>query len=564
MQLQVSTNAKSTIFVCGDSISPSIIVQIEPIKNILLECIKRGIKYKYITEITKDNLLYCKEISKIIEPDSLRHLDKVKGNFAVTESEYIATSTLQDAQPLQQIIYSNVKELVEQHKYLFETLWDKSIPAIQKIREIEEGMQSDVIEIINNSNRAKELYQSLVNSATKEIMLIFPTINAFNRQERIEIIQLLRKAAHERNVKVRILMPLENLPENGKKNLTENEHNQQQKRDDNRKISIHENSTHNIDFRHIERMSETKATLLMVDKNFSLVMELKDDSKDTFDEAIGLSTYSSSISGVLSYVAIFESLWVQTELYEQLKVHDRMQKEFINIAAHELRTPTQAILGFSGILKNHPERSKELVEGIFRNATRLQKLIRNILDVTAIESQSFRFNTEQFNLNIVLSCIIDDYRNQIKKTNSTIELIYRNKNNTNDNPILIECDKERITQVISNLLDNAIKFTKEGEISITCEVEEKDADDKNVIISVRDSGSGINSEIFPKLFSKFATKSFQGTGLGLFISKNIIENHGGSIWAKNNNYGKKGTTVTFRLPLITHTWITDYKENKEK
>ncbi len=217
VQLQVSTNATSAIFVCGDSISPSIIVQIEPIKNILRDCIKRGIKYRYITEITKDNILYCKEISKIIEPDSLRHLDKVKGNFAVTESEYIATSTLQDAQPLQQMIYSNVKEIVEQHKYLFETLWNKSIPAIQKIRELEKGIQSDVIEIIQNSNRAKELYQSLVSSATKEIMLIFPTINAFNRQERIGIIQLLRKAVHERNVKVRILMPLENLPENDKK-----------------------------------------------------------------------------------------------------------------------------------------------------------------------------------------------------------------------------------------------------------------------------------------------------------------------------------------------------------
>lgn len=161
VQLQVSTNAKSVIFVCGDSIFPSIIIQIEPIKNILLDCIKRGIKYKYITEITKDNLLYCKEISRIIEPNSLRHLDKVKGNFAVTESEYIATSTLQDAQPLQQMIYSNVKEIVEQHKYLFEILWDKSIPAMQKIRELEKGIQSDVIEIIKILIEQKNFIKAL-------------------------------------------------------------------------------------------------------------------------------------------------------------------------------------------------------------------------------------------------------------------------------------------------------------------------------------------------------------------------------------------------------------------
>ena len=190
-------------------ISPSVIIRIKSIKKIFLDCIKRGIKYKYITEITKDNISYCKEISNILGFDSIRHLDKIKGNFAVTESEYIATSTLHDSQPLQQIIYSNVKEVVEQHKYLFETIWDKSIPAEQKIKEIEEGLQPDVIEIIRNSSRSKELYQSLVNSARKEIMIVFPTINAFKRQERLGIIQLLQKAAKERNVKVRILKPFE-------------------------------------------------------------------------------------------------------------------------------------------------------------------------------------------------------------------------------------------------------------------------------------------------------------------------------------------------------------------
>ena len=465
--------------------------------------------------------------------------------------------------PLQKIIYSDVKEIVEQHKYFFETLWDRSIPAKQKITEIEEGLQPDVIEIIRNSKRAKELYLSLVGEAKKEIMLMFPTINAFIRQEKIGILQLLRKTSEEQNVKVRILMPLENLPENRKKYMLDNENNDQQKKDIDGDNNINKHGIHNIDIRYIERMSETKATLLIVDKNFSLVMELKDDSKDTFDEAIGLSTYSSSISGVLSYVAIFESLWIETELYEQLKINDRMQKEFINIAAHELRTPTQAILGFSGLLKKHPEKSKELVEGIFRNATRLQKLISNILDVTAIESQSFRFHTEQFNLNNIILSIIDDYQNQIKKTLRDVKLIYRGKDNPANNHIFIECDKERIIQVISNLLDNAIKFTKEGDISITCEVEENDKDCKKVIISVIDTGSGINSEILPKLFSKFATKSFQGTGLGLFISKEIIENHGGRIWAKNNNDGKRGTTFAFSLPIMTNTMING-KENKGK
>ena len=561
--MQVSANAKSEIYIYGDSVSPSVIIRIKSIKKIFLDCIKRGIKYKYITEITKDNVSYCKEISNMLGFDSIRHLDKVKGNFAVTESEYIATSTLHDAQPLQQIIYSNAKEVVEQHKYLFETVWDKSLPAEQKIKEIEEGLQPDIIEIIRNSSSAKELYQSLVNSARKEIMIVFPTINAFKRQERLGIIQLMQKAAKERNVKVRILKPFEDLPEDGKKYMTDNRYNSLQKIDHIRKNSVYDDDILNIDIRYFQRISETKATILLVDKRFSLVMELKDDSKDTFDEAIGLSTYSSSISGVLSYFAIFESLWVETELYEQLKIHDRMQKAFINVAAHELRTPTHAILGYSGLLKKNPERNIKLVDGIFRNAIRLQRLINNILDVTAIESQSFKFNIEQFDLNSVISSMIDDYIDQIKKLHSTVELIYLNKDGVNNDLILVECDKERITQVISNLLDNAIKFTKKGIITITCEIDTKDEFDKKVIISVSDTGSGINSEMFLKLFSKFATNSFQGTGLGLFICKNIVENHGGRIWAKNNDEDKRGTTIIFSLPLLTNT-STNILDNKDK
>ena len=317
--MQVSANATSEIFIYGDWISPSVIIRIKSLKKIFLDCIKRGIKYKYITEITKDNISYCKEISNVLGFDSIRHLDKIKGNFAVTETEYIATSTLHDSQPLQQIIYSNVKEVVEQHKYLFETIWDKSIPAEQKIKEIEEGLQPDVIEIIRNSSKYKELYQSLVNSARKEIMIVFPTINAFKRQERLGIIQLLQKAAKERNVKVRILKPFEELPEDGKKHMADNRYNPLQKINHLRKDPISEDHILNMDIRYFQRISESKATILLVDKKFSLVMELKDDSKDTFDEAVGLSTYSSSMSGVLSYFAIFENLWVETELYERPK-----------------------------------------------------------------------------------------------------------------------------------------------------------------------------------------------------------------------------------------------------
>jgi two-component system sensor histidine kinase VicK len=199
------------------------------------------------------------------------------------------------------------------------------------------------------------------------------------------------------------------------------------------------------------------------------------------------------------------------------------------------------------------------VDGILRNAIRLQRLINNILDVTAIEGQSFKVNVEQFDLNSVISSLIDDYIDQIKKLHSTVELIYLNKDGINNDLILVECDKERITQVISNLIDNAIKVTKKGIITITCEIDAKDEFDKKVIISVSDTGSGINSKMFPK----FGTNSFQGTGLGLFICKNIVENHGGRIWAKNNDDDKRGTTIIFSLPLLTNT-STNTSDNKDK
>src|SRR5215213_677988 len=161
---------------------------------------------------------------------------------------------------------------------------------------------------------------------------------------------------------------------------------------------IHGNNN-NISTRFIDHEESGKATILIVDNKVSLVMELKDDSKKTFQEAIGLSTYSNSKAGVLSYVSMFESLWKQTELYEKLKGNEKMQKEFINIAAHELRTPIVPILNLSELLYSNAEgkqlqleeeQQKEMLGIILRNANRLHQLTEDILDVTRIESQTLQ------------------------------------------------------------------------------------------------------------------------------------------------------------------------------
>jgi signal transduction histidine kinase len=251
---------------------------------------------------------------------------------------------------------------------------------------------------------------------------------------------------------------------------------------------------------------------------------------------------------------------MQTELYEQLKqaheqlkVHDKMQKEFINIAAHELRTPIQPIIGLAEVLNSKARdiEQRELLGVVIRNAKRLRRLTEDILDVTKIEGSSLSLNKEFFNLNEAITNTIDDIRTSTEfELLKNVELLFESQEEQQQcQELLVEADKARITQVIFNLLINAVKFTKDGRISITV-TEKKDNNNnkKELIFSIKDTGSGIHPEILPRLFSKFATKSFAGTGLGLFISKHIIEAHGGKIWAENNSNGK-GATFYFSIPL---------------
>jgi signal transduction histidine kinase len=256
--------------------------------------------------------------------------------------------------------------------------------------------------------------------------------------------------------------------------------------------------------------------------------------------------YSKSSELKITNESLMESNKKLESANKRLEVHDKMQKDFINIAAHELRTPIQPILALAQVLRSRKEKNNKgkereeeisLLDAVIRNAKRLQRLAEDILDVTKIESHSLILHKERFNLNEVISNTIQDIRNQI--SNGKVKLLYE----FDKDSFFIEADKERITQVISNLLNNAVKFTKEGTISIV--VEKKDS---KVTFNIKDTGTGIDPEILPRLFSKFASKSFEGTGLGLFVSKSIIEAHGGKMWAHNNADGK-GAIFSFSLPL---------------
>jgi two-component system, OmpR family, sensor histidine kinase VicK len=536
--MEFINSAEVSMNICADYTWPSVVMGVEVFKKGIYELKTRNVQSRFVTDITKDNIKYCKELMQISE---LRHLDGIKGNFAISEKGYMASATLLEASPLQQVIYSNVRAIVDQQQYVFETLWNKAIPADQKIRGIEEGIELGKTDIIQSPSKILELFINLIKSAKSEVLLMLPTINAFLREERIGVIELLKKSATENNVHVRIITPSNDVVEK----ILQDTGSVLVEKDQRKGFEVQQS---NIQFK---ETAVTTVTTLVVDRKESLAIEKTDDSKLDFIEAIGLATYSNSEPTVISYVSIFHGLWKQAELVDQLEAHDRMQREFINIASHEMKTPTQAILGTSGLLNYYPERKEELIEIIQRNAKRLQTLIDNILDVTRIESQTLILNKEPFNIHELISSVIEDYKDRIKGTNVRLVL----KNNNNSNPIFVEADRDRIIQVLSNLLSNAIKFTDQGEISINL-FERQDNENherKEVIVSVTDTGSGINSEIFSRLFSKFVSKSFQGTGLGLFICKSIIQAHGGRIWAEDSSMSEEkiGATISFSLPTVT-------------
>ncbi|MGA9297854.1 MAG: HAMP domain-containing sensor histidine kinase [Nitrososphaeraceae archaeon] len=679
------SNVKQKMDIFFDHHAPSIVVEVREYRDGYIDIRKRGGKIRAFTEITKDNVKHCKELIKIV--DELRHLDGVKGGIAINDSEYMATTVLQEAKPLTQVIYSNVKEVVEQGQYIFDTLWNVAIPAEQKIREIEEGkiiyetriiennpdeivrqisrlaadstelatcltpggmqysynyffdikknlmdkqkrgehkgiryvttldkdnlgvvktyLESGIqvrhvrnlppmsfgvsdkeiaatIEKMEGGNRVQSLLisneplyqrhfasifeelwgngidaadmikdieegvdfadievipnpragiakaQSIISAARKEVSILVSSANALRRQVQMGGLQLLKNASEQQGAKVRLLVPDEN-ENDGQRLSTILE-----------EVKI---QCPQVNVRTMEKGLHTRITIVLADRKECTIIELKDDTKDISYSAAGLSMYSNSKSTVSSYVSIFETFWEQTELYEKLKLHDKMQKEFINVAAHELRTPVQPILGLSEVLlskKGNIEDYFDLVSAINRNAKRLQHLTEDILDVTRIESNTLILHKEEVDVCEKISNVIDDIKDQINDPGKLRVVFYQPKN-----PVYVSADKTRLYQVIANLLNNAIKFTREGTISINVE----DKENSQVTISVKDTGAGISPEIAPRLFTKFVTTSDAGTGLGLYLSKSIVDAHGGKMWAQNNP-GKVGATFGFTFPKI--------------
>jgi signal transduction histidine kinase len=516
------------------------------IKKKLLDKQKKGEHkgIRYLIDIDKDNVNLAKILLDAgIEIKYLKNLPPM--SFGVSDKEIAATiEKMEGGVNVQSLLVSNEPAYVNHFYHIFEELWKNGIAAKDRIRDIEEGIESASIEIIPSPSYSIRRAYDLVNSAQEEVLRMFSSINAFRRQARLGIMHLFKDAV-ERGVRVRILIPAD------QKEVTQivNEVN----------LVLPQ-----LEIGSVDKSLESIVGILVVDRKESLIIETKNDTKSNSYDAAGLAAYSNSKPIASAYAYIFDSLWKQTELhqklsnmYERLRIQNKMQEEFINVAAHELRTPIQPILGLTGVLRsNNNSRDKtsaakqdEMLDIIMRNARRLQRLADDILDVTKIESESLNLKKEFFNLNDVITSSIDDIITNIAKKSQQadlIKLVYQ------PHDIFIEADKLRIIQVISNILDNAVKFSKAnlnkgmgvGIVNINAEKV-----DDQAIVSINDSGMGIDPEIMPRLFEKFASKSFQGTGLGLYICKSIVQAHGGKIWAKNNIDGK-GATFAFSLPIV--------------
>jgi two-component system, OmpR family, sensor histidine kinase VicK len=544
MLLQIFSNAQHTIDICGNSKFLLKIFSFSVVDKIRLDASKRkDLRQRYIFEITKENIHYCKSLMNTAE---VRHLEEHEANFVTNENECLGFITMQKESL--QATYSNIREVAQEQQSVFETFWDKAIPAKNKIIEIEEGLKSEYLEVISDYKKATDIYIDLARSVEEEALLLFANSKAMSRADRLGVLDSLINASKNKGALVKIISPI--TEENSR--IVE----QICEKAPNIKI-LNGGSSH--------------SGLFIVDGKRFIRFELKEPTAEEFSDAIGFVEHSNSKVGVYSAKSFFELLWNEHLQYEKLKEADQMKNQFIDVAAHELRTPVQPIIGLSEVLRSiiNDTKQRELLDVIVRNAKRLQRLTEDILDVTKIESHSLNLKKERFDLTELISNTIQDATGQSEKVNNgKLKLVFYNHDNDKQSNI-IYADKPRITQVLLNLLNNAIKFTEEGTISVKIRSSRQNNKDDNIIVSVQDTGDGIDPEIMPRLFTKFATKSEKGTGLGLFICKSIVEAHGGRMWAENNadttlEKRTRGATFYFSLPLVNESSVAAINQHKQQ
>jgi len=570
-----------------DKTKPLLESYLELISNQKKGRIKEGIHWlTYIDNNKKDMELVKKFIRRGIQ---IRHSDQLPPlNFAVSDKQFVGSlEKVADQKMFEGLLHSTDPLYMKHFQIIFDELWKEGISAQERISQIETGIASVTTKVIDNTIESKNLYLQMLENAQEEILFIFPSLNSIKRQSEIGLFSLLKLKDYQ-NFRIRILSPM---IDTVKEILLLEYSNESDSRID------------NITIREIPKQQEIRSTILMVDKKQLLAIEVKDDTKETFEEAIGPVTYSTSHPTLKSYMSIFETLWIQTEMFERVRIaneklveSEELEREFLNTAAHELRTPTQAIMGHTELnigviddilktadlskddkLKRNILQLHKHLDAVYRNSERLNELIGNLLDVARIESNrnnNLKLYKEKLDLvKEIKESIKIDLEQKIQDKDIQITII----NNSPEEHCWVYADSSRINQILNNLIGNAIKFSNKGDkidiviedntFSTEVKKEKKNAihNDKSIedesdiagnnrksmhseaLVTISDTGKGIPSQIMPKLFEKFVTSSDSGTGLGLYIARNLVEAMGGRIWAFNNKNGV-GSTFIFSLP----------------
>ena len=491
----------------------------------------RGIRL--VTNVDKNSIDVIKEFLKL--GVQIRHVKNMPPiDFAVSDKDMIANlhevevnhhidGKARDGAAYRDLVHnllvSSEPAYIDHFISIFKELWSTGVDAKDRIESIERGIEPDFLDVITDPEKVSQVFVDLVKSVKTEALLLLPNDKAMVRITKLGIIDQLINLS-KKGVTVKIICPLSEINSEIAAGMSA-------KAPGIRVLDGHDSS----------------AGMIIADSSRFLRVEANNPDADNCSESIGFSVYSNSKPGVDSFKSIFELLWSEHLVNEKLKRAHDMQNEFINIAAHELRTPIQPILGLSSIIGTKgmdPKKQQEIIDIVVRNAKRLQKLSENILDITRIESGTLELRKEHVRLNELISDATIDFQSQIRKENKDVKIEY----SSSQEDIFVDADRARLIQVISNLMNNAVKFTDHGSISILIQNNENEA-----TVSISDTGRGIDPQILPRLFTKFTSKSTQGTGLGLYISKSIIEAHGGTIWGKNNGDHTKGATFFFSVPL---------------
>ena len=496
-----------------------------------------------ITNIEKETIPAVKELTeagaqvKHIDISSLRRCviyDDDAAYFSIVEEPLITHTAIDNVDQTEGEdlwVASTEYSVIQSAKKRYISDWENAIQYKDRIHQLETGIEPEFYKVITDSEKASQLIRDLTISVKREALLFLPNSKSLVRSDNLGIINKLIETS-QKGATVKIICPISEQNMNTVEKISRSQ------------VQLLDGDTSNYG-------------MYIVDGEKFFRAELKEPMADKFSEAAGLVIYSNRKTTVDSFKSVFELLWNERVLVEELKKADKMQKEFINITAHELRTPIQPILVVIDTLlskKGNIEDYEELLSMIRRNAKRLQRVTENILDVTRIESGSFGLKKELFDLNEVIMAVLAAYGSDIKKADQ-LKIILTSKES-----FYVEADKVRVAQVISNLLNNAMKFTQEGTITISCNRMNHGNEKHSAMFCMKDTGVGIHPKIYPKLFSKFASHSDGGIGLGLFLCKNIVNAQGGRIWAENNPDGK-GSAFFFTLPL--HHSSRDVKDRPQ-